>query len=62
MTRAKSEGDNGGRSVRGKQRNTKDSWACTLGDTDCGSGGGRVGVSNGEKGRTTVTDQQSINQ
>ena len=32
----------------------EDSW----GGTDCGSGGDGVGVSNGEKGRTTVTEQQ----
>ena len=31
---------------------TEDSWA------DCRSGGDGVGVSNGEKGKTTVTEQQ----
>ena len=39
----------------------EDSWAQTVGvGTDCGSGGRgyREGESNGEKGRTAVTEQQ----
>ena len=31
------------------------------GGIDSGSGGGRAGESNGEEGRTAVTEQQQIN-
>ena len=40
-----------------KGTQTEDSWAQTMGRS-FGSGGDGVGVSNGEKDRTTVTEQQ----
>ena len=41
-----------------KGTGTEDSWAGTMGGTDCGSRGDGAGVSNGEKGGTTVIEQQ----
>ena len=41
-----------------KGTQTNDSCAETGGGIDCGCGGDRVGESNDEKVRTTVTEQQ----
>ena len=54
------EGDNGGEiRKRGKQRNTyRRLMGTDNGGIDCESMGNGVGVSKGEKGRTTVTEKK----
>ena len=41
-----------------KRTQIEDSWTWTMGRIDCGSGKNGGGESNGEKGGTTVTEQQ----
>ena len=60
MTRGRGEDNNGertGRASKGTQREESRAWTRWV-ECDCGSGGERLGLRNGEKGGTTVTEQQ----
>ena len=59
MTREEWGGGNGGKEGKGKPRSTnRGPTARTTGrGSDCGSGGNGIGMSNGQKGGTTITEQ-----